>query len=86
MVPRLWPFLSHSTSSVRRATLQTLFTLTGSQSIEWTPELLQSALRHVFQLVLLEPVRDIQLLAEKVMGSMILFSFQRILLAFYVNS
>lgn len=28
LVPRLWPFLAHSSSSVRRSTLQTLFTLT----------------------------------------------------------
>lgn len=66
VVPRLWPFLSHNTSSVRRATLQTLFTLTGSQNIDWTVEVLQSALRHVFQMVLLEPLKEIQLLAEKV--------------------
>ncbi|CAG2061720.1 unnamed protein product, partial [Timema podura] len=32
VVPRLWPFLSHSTSSVRRATLQTLHTLTNQES------------------------------------------------------
>lgn len=71
VVPRLWPFLSHNTSSVRRATLQTLFTLTGSQSIEWTQDVLQSALRHVFQLILLEPVKEIQLLAEKVWGNLL---------------
>ncbi|XP_053957908.1 TATA-binding protein-associated factor 172 [Anastrepha ludens] len=29
LVPRLWPFLSHSTSSVRKSTLQTLITLTN---------------------------------------------------------
>lgn len=28
LIPRLWPFLSHSTSSVRRSTLNTLKTLT----------------------------------------------------------
>lgn len=28
LIPRLWPFLSHSTSSVRKSTLQTLRTLT----------------------------------------------------------
>ncbi|XP_026282175.1 TATA-binding protein-associated factor 172 [Frankliniella occidentalis] len=71
VVPRLWPFLAHSTSSVRCATLQTLFTLTGSQNIEWTQELLQEALRHVFQMVLLEPVREIQLLAEKVWNNLL---------------
>lgn len=32
VVPRLWPFLCHSTSSVRRATLQTLRTLTACRT------------------------------------------------------
>lgn len=31
LIPRLWPFLSHTTSSVRKSTLQTLKTLTVSQ-------------------------------------------------------
>lgn len=33
LIPRLWPFLSHSTSSVRRSTLQTLKKLTDNTSI-----------------------------------------------------
>uniref|UniRef100_A0AAG5D4I1 TATA-binding protein-associated factor 172 n=1 Tax=Anopheles atroparvus TaxID=41427 RepID=A0AAG5D4I1_ANOAO len=119
LVPRLWPFLSHCSSSVRRSTLQTLKTLTNStiterekeepsngggtpngkslhgESIEskdkensagvlkvpesedsklvlnfgvkdWPPPLLQEALRHIFQRVLVEHVEDIQALAEDV--------------------
>nr|CAD7262320.1 unnamed protein product [Timema shepardi] len=74
VVPRLWPFLSHSTSSVRRATLQTLHTLTNQESAagkrdcgdQWTPPLLQDALRHIFQRTLVEPLTEIQDLAEKV--------------------
>lgn len=33
LIPRLWPFLSHSTSSVRKSTLQTLKTLTQYNSV-----------------------------------------------------
>lgn len=32
LIPRLWPFLSHTTSSVRKSTLQTLKTLTQCQT------------------------------------------------------
>lgn len=70
VVPRLWPFLSHSASSVRRATLQTLSTLTAS-SIEWNAQLVQDALRHVFQRVLVEHLEDVQLAAEKVWGNLV---------------
>ncbi|KAJ6635131.1 TATA-binding protein-associated factor [Pseudolycoriella hygida] len=107
LIPRLWPFLSHSTSSVRRSTLQTLKTLTknaapivdaevvkaqsngNSIKIEveslqavieqsatslslnfgvkdWPADLLQDALRHVYQRVLVEHITDIQLLVEDV--------------------
>ncbi|XP_055541530.1 TATA-binding protein-associated factor 172 [Wyeomyia smithii] len=126
LVPRLWPFLSHCTSSVRRSTLQTLKTLTNSNSSiksetcvvtgsngvngnatsvivstaealakaatehnailqadpsenlvlnfgvqEWPPALLQEALRHIFQRVLVEHVEDIQSLAETVWNNLI---------------
>lgn len=70
VVPKLWPFLSHSTSSVRKATLQTLHTLTEAPSkdisIPWSALLLQEALRYVFQRVLVEPLPDIREVAEKV--------------------
>ncbi|XP_001359276.3 TATA-binding protein-associated factor 172 [Drosophila pseudoobscura] len=39
LVPRLWPFLSHSTSSVRRSTLKTLLTLTtADKQLKIKPE------------------------------------------------
>lgn len=109
LVPRLWPFLSHTTSSVRKSTLQTLKTLTqynvfprtngsdnshcGDNPIlpnasvndlkkiinvdakelslnfgvkEWPSTLLQNALRHIFQRVLIEHMPDIQIIAEEV--------------------
>lgn len=34
LIPRLWPFLSHTTSSVRKSTLQTLKTLTQCHTVE----------------------------------------------------
>lgn len=34
LIPRLWPFLSHTTSSVRKSTLQTLKTLTQCNTVE----------------------------------------------------
>ncbi|RVE45378.1 hypothetical protein evm_009950 [Chilo suppressalis] len=82
VLPRLWPYLDHSTSSVRKAALQTLRTLTRPlvtdtngvtngdssnkpvdtepQYLAWTPELLQDAMRHVYQRVLFEHVHEIQ--------------------------
>lgn len=115
LIPRLWPFLSHSTSSVRKSTLQTLKTLTQYSDVnqianngasseaksngngsgmalpsasvmdlekiinvdaknlslnfgvrEWSSSLLQEAMRHIFQRVLVEHMPDIQSIAEEV--------------------
>lgn len=69
VVPRLWPFLSHSTSSVRKATLQTLGTLSVPRHgsiLMWEAQLLQDAMRHVFQRVLVEPVIEVRNVAEMV--------------------
>lgn len=69
VVPRLWPFLSHSTSSVRKATLQTLGTLTVPQNrgnLVWEAQLLQDAMRHIFQRVLVEPLDEVRAVVEKV--------------------
>ena len=110
VLPRLWPYLDHSTSSVRKATLQTLRTITRplitskpsngqingdknqkenessdkenaddeknlkinenksetDQCLNWTPELLQEAMRHIYQRVLFEHVHDIQEIAVQV--------------------
>lgn len=86
LIPRLWPFLSHPTSSVRRSTLQTLKRLTdetdnpsltspseSGSSLHlnfgvryWPSGLLQEALRHIYQRVLVEHVEDIQCLVEDV--------------------
>lgn len=70
VVPRLWPFLTHSTSSVRKATLQTLSTLTrvpaDGKCLMWSAQLLQDAMRHVYQRVLVEPQSDVRMVAEQV--------------------
>ncbi|XP_057659908.1 TATA-binding protein-associated factor 172 isoform X3 [Diorhabda carinulata] len=70
VVPRLWPFLSHGTSSVRKAILQTLGTLSEKPNdrteISWDAQLLQDALRHVYQRVLIEPIPEVRQVAEKV--------------------
>lgn len=85
LIPRLWPFLSHPTSSVRRSTLQTLKKLTdetdntvqppaddkSSMHLNfgvrfWPSPLVQEALRHIYQRVLVEHVEDIQCLVEDV--------------------
>ncbi|ENN71273.1 hypothetical protein HUJ04_007705 [Dendroctonus ponderosae] len=75
VMPRLWPFLSHSTSSVRKATLDTLKTLTEKPSdgsnILWDAQLLQDAMRHVFQRLLVEPIAEVRNLVEKVWENLV---------------
>ncbi|XP_038211713.1 TATA-binding protein-associated factor 172 [Zerene cesonia] len=115
VLPRLFPYLDHSTSSVRKATLQTLRTLTkplvtenghngtdtgtekcndndtsndtdndkgadsgtgavaasvtmngDSQYLNWTPELLQATMRHIYQRILFEHVHEIQEIAIEI--------------------
>ncbi|XP_062121564.1 LOW QUALITY PROTEIN: TATA-binding protein-associated factor 172 [Drosophila sulfurigaster albostrigata] len=98
LVPRLFPFLSHSTSSVRRSTLKTLLTLTSSGEsslvkqkpengkpetpemklnfgvVDWNWQLLQQALRHIYQRMLVEPQADIQALAHQVWSNIIQYA------------
>lgn len=115
LIPRLWPFLSHSTSSVRKSTLLTLKTLTecnaqpsviqstsdikfepptvALQSTdfnvdklisanpknlslnfgvkEWPHQLLQEAMRHIYQRVLVEHLPDVQCIAEHVWNNLV---------------
>ena len=90
VLPRLWPFLSHSSSSVRKATLQTLQTLTGddgdktnNRKERWGEGgglVLQEALRHVFQRVLIEHVPSIQEVAERVWENLVVRSDLEMLL------
>ncbi|XP_060811361.1 TATA-binding protein-associated factor 172 isoform X2 [Bombus pascuorum] len=90
VLPRLWPFLSHSSSSVRKATLQTLQTLTEDDGAhnenkkerwgEGGGLVLQEALRHVFQRALIEHVIAIQDVAERVWENLVVQSDLELLL------
>ncbi|TKS85272.1 TATA-binding protein-associated factor 172 [Collichthys lucidus] len=69
LVPRVWPFLRHTISSVRRAALETLFTLLykADQSCAmWINPILQDMLRHIFQSCILESNEEILELIQKV--------------------
>ena len=60
LVPRLWPFLRHTISSVCRAALDTIRTLvTDSGASCWLPAVLPDALRLVYQRTVLEASPDI---------------------------
>lgn len=60
LVPRLWPFLSHSLSSVRKSVLEALLILCSKSETEWlTVQLLSDALRLVYQRCLLENNNEI---------------------------
>jgi TATA-binding protein-associated factor len=77
-LPQLWPFLSHTSSAVRKSTLQTLSTLADSivslgVPVEvGAPSLLQNALRHIFQRALLETSPEIQALTEEVLENFLI--------------
>ncbi|XP_029788086.1 TATA-binding protein-associated factor 172 isoform X3 [Suricata suricatta] len=69
LVPRVWPFLHHTISSVRRAALETLFTLLSTQdqnSSSWLIPILPDMLRHIFQFCVLESNQEILDLIHKV--------------------
>lgn len=64
LVPRLWPFLGHASSSVRKATLQTLTALLAPKHSKqtcftWLVPILPETLRHIFQRCILEHCTDI---------------------------
>lgn len=91
LLPRLWPFLAHSSKSVRRSTLTTIQALTNqkhqtpknaSNALQsnfeinlgvslWSSNLLQDALRHIYQRILIEANEDIQGLCIKVWKNLI---------------
>lgn len=74
LVPRVWPFLRHTIASVRRAALETLFTLLSmaDQSCAmWLNPILQDMLRHIFQSCILESNQEILDLIQKVWGELL---------------
>ncbi|XP_062927802.1 TATA-binding protein-associated factor 172 isoform X2 [Mobula hypostoma] len=69
LVPRVWPFLRHTISSVRKAALETLFTLLSTQDqscVMWLTPILQDMLRHIYQSCILESNQEILELIQKV--------------------
>ncbi|KAG8435264.1 hypothetical protein GDO86_013278 [Hymenochirus boettgeri] len=69
LVPRVWPFLRHTISSVRKAALETLYTLLSTQDQNcsaWLTPILQDILRHIFQICILESNQEILDLIHKV--------------------
>uniref|UniRef100_A0A4W4EL65 BTAF1 RNA polymerase II, B-TFIID transcription factor-associated n=1 Tax=Electrophorus electricus TaxID=8005 RepID=A0A4W4EL65_ELEEL len=75
LVPRVWPFLRHTIASVRRAALETLFTLLSKADqvscAVWLNPILQDMLRHIFQSCILESNQEILDLIQKVWGELL---------------
>ncbi|XP_075072265.1 TATA-binding protein-associated factor 172 isoform X2 [Mixophyes fleayi] len=74
LVPRVWPFLRHIISSVRKAALETLCTLLSTQDQSctgWLIPILQDMLRHIFQICILESNQEILDLIHKVWQELI---------------
>lgn len=62
-IPRLWPFLDHSQSSVRKSVLNAFFILIQDSDLSWmTPTILSDSMRLLYQRSLIEENNDIQLL------------------------
>ncbi|XP_066534947.1 TATA-binding protein-associated factor 172 isoform X2 [Hoplias malabaricus] len=74
LVPRVWPFLRHTIASVRRAALETLFTLLSKADqtcAVWLNPIMQDMLRHIFQSCILESNQEILDLIQKVWGELL---------------
>jgi len=71
LVPRLFPFLSHSSSHVRKAALETLLTLSShpSTAMQWLAVCAGDILRHLYQRALLEHQLPCLALVPKVWNS-----------------
>ncbi|XP_050390117.1 TATA-binding protein-associated factor 172 [Patella vulgata] len=71
LTPRLWPFFRHNILSVRKAALETFYTLLNipdqQQPVsQWLTPILSDALRHIYQRSLLENDVDVLNLVQKV--------------------
>uniref|UniRef100_A0A8C2D455 BTAF1 RNA polymerase II, B-TFIID transcription factor-associated n=1 Tax=Cyprinus carpio TaxID=7962 RepID=A0A8C2D455_CYPCA len=74
LVPRVWPFLRHTIASVRRAALETLFTLLSKDDQScalWLNPIMQDMLRHIFQSCIMESNQEILELIQKVWGELL---------------
>ncbi|GBL97094.1 TATA-binding protein-associated factor 172, partial [Araneus ventricosus] len=78
LVPRLWPFLSHNSSVVRKSVLQALLTLTSANKsgddISWLPNILQPMMRLLFQRSLVEVHSEIHSLLYEAWKNLIAHS------------
>lgn len=84
LVPRVWPFLRHTISSVRKAALETLCTLLSTQDQSyslWLTPILQDMLRHIFQFCILESNHEILDLIHKVWKELAKTSVQYVVAA-----
>ncbi|CAL1527403.1 unnamed protein product, partial [Lymnaea stagnalis] len=75
LTPRLWPFLRHNIVSVRRAALETFYTLlnmhNGEVTCQWLIPIYQDAIRHIYQRSILEEKADVLPLIVKVWTSLL---------------
>ncbi|MBN3290028.1 BTAF1 factor, partial [Polypterus senegalus] len=74
LVPRVWPFLHHTIASVRKAALETLYTLLSKENHNcavWLTPILQEMLRHIFQSCILESNQEILDLIQKVWSELL---------------
>lgn len=69
-IPKLWPLMGHSSTSVRISVLKALFTLMKTQErtcLSWLPEsLMSTALKLVFQRAILENMEEVRPHIEEV--------------------
>ncbi|CAC5413286.1 BTAF1 [Mytilus coruscus] len=77
LVPRLWPFLRHNISSVRKSALETFYTLLTVETPQhptsaWLPFILSDALRHIYQRSLLEENSEVLSVVIKVWSKLLL--------------
>ncbi|XP_052070007.1 TATA-binding protein-associated factor 172-like [Mytilus californianus] len=77
LVPRLWPFLRHNITSVRKSALETFYTLLTVETPQhptsaWLPFILSDALRHIYQRSLLEENLDVLSVVIKVWSKLLM--------------
>ncbi|XP_055877074.1 TATA-binding protein-associated factor 172-like [Biomphalaria glabrata] len=75
LTPRLWPFFRHSIVSVRKAALETFYTLLtmkiGEMTCQWLIPIYQDAIRHIYQRSILEEKSELLPLIVKVWTSLL---------------
>lgn len=86
LIPRLWPFLFHSLTSVRKSVLESMLILCDKSTDAWlTPPLLGSALRLIYQRTLIETKGNILDLLTQVWQRLIAKAKYSVLIESTVN-